>query len=162
MIASPLNVHPRNRKKIRVIQVQTNAAKKSLRIPAAVKAQMNQAAKLVVETDLSYLGELQLSIVVMSDDELLSINRTSLAHDYYTDIITFEIDRTEETMEAEIYISVDRAKENAKKYKVEIEEELIRLVVHGVLHLAGYSDKISSSKNQMRRRERWYLAKIRP
>ena len=76
--------------------------------------------------------------------------------------ITFEIERSETALEAELYISVDRAKENAKKYHVEIEEELIRLIVHGTLHLAGYSDETSSSMNQMRRRERWYLTQIRP
>jgi probable rRNA maturation factor len=155
-------VHPRNRKKISVIQVQTAAAKKSLRFSAGLKLQLKAAAKLVFETDLSYLEEFHLSIVVLSDDELLAINRTSLNHDYYTDIITFEIERSETALEAELYISVDRAKENAKKYRANIEEELIRLVVHGVLHLAGYSDKTSSSKNQMRRRERWYLTQIRP
>jgi probable rRNA maturation factor len=157
-----LNVHQRNRKKISVIQVQTAAAKQSLRIPPPLKARMKEAATLVFKTDLSYLDEFHLSIIALSDDELLSINRTSLGHDYYTDIITFEIDRSETSLEAELYISVDRAKENARKYRVKIEEELIRLAIHGVLHLAGYSDKTSSSKNQMRRRERWYLTQIRP
>ena len=127
-----------------------------------MKSSLKRAAKLVLETDLSYLDELQLSIVVMSDDELLSINRTSLGHDFYTDIITFEIDRSETALEAELYISIDRATENAKKLRIPIEKELVHLVIHGVLHLAGYEDKPQTKKKQMQTRERWYLAKFRP
>src|SRR4051812_44009743 len=123
----------KTRRTIHFQLTSTTAAKQSLRISAALKLELKSAAKLVFETDLSYIQEFHLSVIALSDDELLAINRTSLGHDYYTDIITFEIERSETNLEAELYISVDRAIENAKKYRVKIEEELIRLVVHGVL-----------------------------
>jgi len=150
------------RQRLQFSVTSTSAAKKSQKISSALKSQFKRAAKLVFQTDIPDLHKFYLSVIALSDDELLAINRTSLDHDYYTDIITFEIERDDISLEAEIYISIDRARENAKKYRVSTEEELIRLVVHGALHLAGYSDKTSSSKNQMRRRERWYLTRIRP
>ncbi len=96
----------------------------------------------------------------MSDEELLEINRASLKHDYLTDVITFEIERNDESLESEIYISVERALENAKRFKRTADLEIIHLVIHGVLHLAGYTDKTPAGRKQMRTRERWYLATL--
>ena len=93
--------------------------------------------------------KLSLSIVFCSDDYLLNINRTFLNHDYYTDIITFPLEDTAKKTEAEIYISLDRVWDNAKKLKVSFDEELHRVLFHGVLHLQGYADKTKTLKEQM-------------
>jgi probable rRNA maturation factor len=136
---------------------QTAASRKIFRISNPLKAQLKYAAQLVADTDLPGI-DLDLSIIAMSDEELLEINRTSLKHDYFTDVITFEIERTEDLLESEIYISVERAKANAKRFKRTVELEIIHLIIHGTLHLAGYTDKTPTGRKQMRNRERWHLA----
>jgi probable rRNA maturation factor len=138
---------------------QTPPARKVFSISSELRAKMKHAALLVVETELPGI-RLDLSVVAMSDEELLEINRASLTHDYLTDVITFEIERTEDSLESEIYISVERALENAKRFKRAIDLEIIHLVIHAVLHLAGHTDKTSSGRKQMRTRERWYLAAL--
>lgn len=90
------------------------------------------------------------------------MNQSSLGHDWYTDILTFEIERSADRLEAELYLSVDRARENAKRAHVSLPQELVHLVLHGVLHLAGYDDKVPKAQNQMRARERFYLANFQP
>lgn len=88
--------------------------------------------------------------IFMSDDELLEINQSHLQHDDYTDIITFDLSDTEASIDGEIYISVDRIKENAIKFQCSEEDELIRVLSHGVLHLMGYKDKSEKDSQQMR------------
>ncbi len=136
---------------------QTTSAKRIFAISTALKAKLKQAAKLVADTELPGIV-LDLSVIAMSDEELLEINRTSLKHDYLTDVITFEIERTNASLESEIYISVERAIENARRFKRTVDLEIIHLVIHAVLHLAGYTDKTPTGRKQMRTRERWYLA----
>lgn len=97
----------------------------------------------------------------MTDEELRELNVRSLNHDYYTDILTFEIDRSDSELVAELYFSVDRAKENARKHKQSPEDELILLAVHGVLHLAGHDDHETEARKQMLKRQRFFLAKHR-
>ena len=121
---------------------------------------MERAADLVAEKEMPEIEYFELSIVAMSDVELLELNRISLDHDYLTDIITFEIERTKTSIEAEIYLSVERANENAKAYRQSIEKELLHLVIHGVLHLAGYTDKRAGKRKQMRKIERLYLVQF--
>ncbi len=136
---------------------QTLDARKVFRISAVLRAELKRAAELVAQTELPDIS-LDLSIVAMSDGELLAINRASLGHDYLTDVITFELERTKTAIESELYISVERALENARRFKRMAEEEIVHLVIHGVLHLAGYMDKTPPERKQMRKRERWYLA----
>jgi probable rRNA maturation factor len=138
------------------------ASVKSFASFAFLKSLLSKAAKFVVETELSNFEEVRIQIVLLSDDELLEINRTTLNHDYLTDIITFEIERTQIELESEIYISVERAKENAKRFRATPTRELEHLVIHGLLHLAGMRDKTTAEMNQMRRRERWFLSKLYP
>jgi rRNA maturation RNase YbeY len=88
----------------------------------------------------------------VSDEELWRMNRQFLNHDTYTDIITFDYSE-EEKLSGEIYISVDRVKENAEKHKVSFEEELLRVMAHGLLHLSGYKDKSPIQQKQMRAAE---------
>ena len=97
----------------------------------------------------------------MTDEELRELNVQSLGHDYYTDILTFEIDRTATHLMGELYFSVDRALENARKHKQAIEDELILLAIHGVLHLAGYDDHDPKAKRVMATVQNRYLAAFR-
>jgi len=96
--------------------------------------------------------------VFCSDEYLLKINREFLKHDFYTDIITFNLAQSADIIEGEIYISYDRVKENAKSEKVSVKEELHRVVFHGALHLCGFQDKKRKDKIIMRSRENKYLA----
>ncbi len=90
-----------------------------------------------------------LEVHFISAKKLHSINKKFLNHDYETDIITFQYSRSKKNIEGEILISIDNAKENAEKYLVSFSEELLRLVVHGILHLAGYDDKSPEEKKKM-------------
>ncbi len=105
--------------------------------------------------------KISISYVFCSDEYLLNINKQFLAHDYYTDIITFPLSENEKKIEAEIYISIDRVKDNAAKFKTEFQEELYRVVFHGVLHLAGYKDKTKAEKETMRNKENEWLSKFK-
>jgi probable rRNA maturation factor len=136
---------------------QTPGARKSFAISKELKAALKSAAKAVAENELEAIKHFSLSIVTMTDEELRELNVQSLDHDYYTDILTFEIDRNETDLLAELYFSVDRAKENAKKHKQSTEDELVLLVIHGVLHLAGYDDHEVSARRVMLRTQRNYL-----
>jgi probable rRNA maturation factor len=98
-----------------------------------------------------------LTYVFCSDEYLLDINKQFLQHDYYTDIITFDLSSTKGVIEGEIYVSVDRVKDNASQQGVTIESELHRVIFHGVLHLCGYKDNKPEDKRMMRAVEDKYL-----
>ncbi len=97
------------------------------------------------------------NIVFMTDDELLKINKEFLGHDYYTDIITFNYSDVPNQVEAELYISIDRVKENAAKNDVSMQDEMRRVIFHGMLHLAGYDDSTNDERDRMRVLEDEYL-----
>lgn len=99
----------------------------------------------------------QLDFVFCTDEYLLQINRDSLQHDYYTDIITFDISNSPNEIIGEVYISLDRVKDNATNYKVTLKDELHRVLFHGVLHLCGYKDKLKNDIALMRKKENHYL-----
>lgn len=100
----------------------------------------------------------QVQYIFCSDDYLLQINRQFLQHDYYTDIITFDLGSGDEgTVNAEIYISIDRVKENAFSFHETFSKEILRVIFHGALHLSGYRDKTKSEITLMRRKESEYL-----
>jgi rRNA maturation RNase YbeY len=98
-----------------------------------------------------------LTYIFCSDDELLEINRQFLKHDYYTDIITFNLAPKKAPIEGEVYISIDRVKENALQLGISIKEELHRVIFHGALHLCGYKDKSKNDILEMRRAEDKYI-----
>lgn len=98
-----------------------------------------------------------LNYIFCSDDYLLGINKSFLQHDYYTDIITFNLAETKKAIEGEIYISLDRVKENAATLEINQKEELLRVLFHGALHLCGYGDKKKSEIILMRKKEDHYL-----
>lgn len=93
-----------------------------------------------------------ISYIFCSDDELLQINNQYLKHDYYTDVITFDYSEGA-VLNGDIFISVDRVRDNAKQVGVTVEEELYRVMIHGVLHLSGVNDKTEQQAKQMRKAE---------
>ena len=98
----------------------------------------------------------QVTYIFCDDEYLLEINKQYLNHDFYTDIITFPYKQGSE-IESDIFISVDRVKENASLYKVEFDRELIRVIAHGILHLMGYKDKTEEEEKVMREKEDWAI-----
>jgi probable rRNA maturation factor len=98
-----------------------------------------------------------LSYIFCSDDFLLDINRQYLQHDYYTDIITFDLSEPGQPINAEIYISVERVRENARQFNSTLKQEIHRVIFHGALHLCGYRDKKKEEALLMRKMEEKYL-----
>lgn len=99
----------------------------------------------------------ELSFNFCSDEHLLGINKQFLKHDYYTDIITFDLSE-EEGILGDIYISIDRVRENAKQNGAPFHVELKRVMIHGVLHLCGLNDKTAKERLRMREKEDHYLS----
>lgn len=98
-----------------------------------------------------------INYVFCSDEYLVQINRDFLQHDYYTDIITFGLSEAGQPVEAEVYISIDRVKDNAANLAQPVQKELLRVIFHGALHLCGYKDKKKSEITIMRQKEDQYL-----
>ncbi len=119
-------------------------------------------AKRVAKDEVKFLCENEgfvvgdLNVVFCSDSFLLEINKIHLNHDYFTDIITFDFCEGE-TINGELYISVDRIEDNVKVLNIPFDVELKRIIFHGVLHLCGFKDKSSSDKIQMTSKEDYYL-----
>jgi len=99
-----------------------------------------------------------INIVFCSDEFLLRLNKQHLDHDYFTDIITFQYEKT--PIEGELFISVDRVRENAVERKIPFFTELYRVIIHGVLHMIGYGDKTDEEQNIIRSKEDHYLTQI--
>ncbi len=99
-----------------------------------------------------------INYIFCSDDYLHKLNVDFLNHDTLTDVISFDYSVGKE-LHGEIYISVDRVKENALDFKVSFEEEMARVMIHGVLHYCGYKDKCEADEKLMRSKEDYYLAK---
>ena len=97
-----------------------------------------------------------LNFLIVGDKRMIHFNKTYLNHDYSTDIITFDNSENKK-ISGDIVISIERVKENSKKYKVKLEDELRRVMAHGLLHLLGYDDKNEKEKKRMRKKENYYL-----
>lgn len=95
----------------------------------------------------------EVNIIFCSDEYLHKINVTYLEHDDYTDIITFDQSEEPDELEGDIFISIPRVEENAIQFNVIFEDELHRVIIHGILHLMGYKDKTGSESRQMRKKE---------
>lgn len=102
----------------------------------------------------------EVTYIFCSDEYLLGLNKEFLNHDTLTDILTFTMSEESLPIVSEIYISIDRIKDNSKELKVEFEEELRRVMIHGILHLCGYSDHTPELKKEMTGKEDYYLAKL--
>lgn len=103
------------------------------------------------------VGLQYITYIFCSDAFLLKMNKDFLQHDYYTDIITFGLSDKGVPVEAEIYISIDRVKDNAKTLGISFSDEVCRVIFHGALHLCGYKDKKKSEIAVMRAKEDQYL-----
>ena len=99
------------------------------------------------------LNAVRINYIFCTDKYLHKINLEYLSHDAFTDIITFDQSEKDDEIEGDIYISVERVKENAKSLGKSLNEELYRVMIHGVLHLMGFNDKTSEEKSAMRKRE---------
>lgn len=111
--------------------------------------------KETIENEGYQLSEL--NYIFCSDDYLHKMNVSYLNHDTLTDIITFDNSEEEKKIVGDIFISVERVNDNAKKFGVEFIDELNRVMVHGALHLVGYKDKKKVEQEKMRERENYYL-----
>jgi len=120
------------------------------------KKKVHQLVKAITD-DLKF-NIVNLEINFINSAEIHLLNKKHLNHDYTTDIITFDYSDDFESLDGELFISVDDAKLNAKKYKVTLNEELARLVIHGILHLLGYDDQITTDKIIMKRMENKLLS----
>jgi len=101
---------------------------------------------------------LELNYIFCSDEYLLQINKDFLDHDYYTDIITFDNREVKGKIEGDIFVSIDRVRDNAQQQKTSLKDELHRVLAHGLLHLTGYKDKTSEENKMMRNKEDTALA----
>jgi rRNA maturation RNase YbeY len=103
----------------------------------------------------------EVSFIFCSDEYLLGLNKEFLNHDTLTDILTFTLSDISLPIISEVYISVERVKDNSRLFNVEFLDELYRVMIHGVLHLCGYSDHTPELKSQMTMKENYYLEKLR-
>lgn len=102
----------------------------------------------------------ELNFIFCTDDYLLTINQEYLKHDSFTDIITFDNSEKKHDIAGDIFISIDRIRENALTYNVSEQGELHRVMIHGTLHLLGYPDKGKAAKTLMTAKENYYLGKL--
>ncbi|MBI9066291.1 MAG: rRNA maturation RNase YbeY [Salinivirgaceae bacterium] len=107
-----------------------------------------------VEEENKLLGDI--SVIFCNDEYLLQINKEYLAHHFYTDIITFDYSQ-DVILSGDLFISVDRVLENSKEFNVSFDNELKRVIIHGILHLIGYGDKTDEESKIMRMLENKYL-----
>jgi rRNA maturation RNase YbeY len=114
--------------------------------------------KQVVETEAKSVGNI--TCIFCSDKYLLSLNKTYLRHNYYTDVITFDYS-ADDILSGDVFISVDTVRVNAATYKVSFQNEIDRVVLHGVLHLCGYRDETEAERKVMRAKENACLDKLR-
>ncbi|MDI9365059.1 MAG: rRNA maturation RNase YbeY [Flavobacterium sp.] len=99
----------------------------------------------------------KIDYVFCSDDYLLQLNNKFLQHDYYTDIITFPLSDKHQPIVGEVYISLDRVKDNASQHNTTLLDETLRVLFHGALHLCGYGDKSAKDIKTMRAKEDFYI-----
>ena len=100
-----------------------------------------------------------INLIFCDDEKILEVNKEYLAHDYYTDIITFDYSLNQ-IISGDLFISIDRVIENADMFSKSFENELMRVVFHGVLHLCGYNDKSEEEISVMRSKEEYYLTQL--
>ncbi len=130
--------------------MEINFFKEDVACPGLDKEKFRKWIASVIESYGKTAGEL--AFIFVSDDYLYKMNKDYLNHDYYTDVITFDYSK-DNVVSGDIFISVDRVKENAEKYGVTFPNELARVMIHGVLHLIGFKDATEEEKAEMREQE---------
>ena len=101
-----------------------------------------------------------LSFIFMSDNELIKINREFLKHNFLTDVIAFDYE-SGDLVDGEIYLSIETIKRNANNYKVSLNDEVLRVMIHGTLHICGFKDATTEEKERMREMENRWLMELR-
>jgi len=119
---------------------------------------VEEVVKEIVSSEGKQLGEI--GIIFERDEDLLKINKNFLQHNYFTDVITFDYNRKNKIM-GDILISIDTVRRNAVKYNQDFMTEIIRVIIHGVLHLSGYEDKSDKEKQTVRAMEELYLCRYK-
>jgi probable rRNA maturation factor len=141
------------------------ASKKSFRIHIESTVKFVVLEKSVLKlvrrifTDENFEQRGSLSLVFVDDEHIQTLNRNYLNHDYPTDVLAFPLEDESDDLWGEIYISVDRAREQAAAYREPFRKEIARLIIHGVLHLMGYRDHDEIRKKKMKALEEYYLSK---
>jgi rRNA maturation RNase YbeY len=102
----------------------------------------------------------EINFVFLADEDLRKINFDFLARDYFTDVISFSMSEEERLISGDVYISIDRVKDNSLRYRQSFDQELNRVIIHGLLHLTGEEDNTVNEKKRMRRLEAKYLDKL--
>lgn len=120
------------------------------------KQRLKKFIKARLEANNKKVGDI--NFIFCTDDYLLTINRESLNHDFFTDIITFDLSGSTNKVDADIFISIQRVADNAMEHKQTFKEEIHRVIFHGILHLLGYKDKSKQDILKMREQENLYLA----
>ena len=115
----------------------------------------NKWLRMVAEREIKRIGDI--SIIFCSDNYILDVNMKYLQHDYFTDVITFDYCEGDK-LSGDLFISVDTVRENAKLYNTDFNDELNRVMVHGILHLIGYDDHSQKDKQLIRKKEDYYLS----
>jgi rRNA maturation RNase YbeY len=127
-------------------------------MPALKKQKINRWIKQTAHNYEKKVGEI--AYIFCNNERILEINRQYLQHDYYTDIITFD-DSTDSTISGDIFISLETVKSNAEDFSVDFEEELHRVIIHGILHLCGQDDITPELKAEMTRKENKALEELK-
>ncbi|HRW61966.1 MAG TPA: rRNA maturation RNase YbeY [Bacteroidales bacterium] len=122
------------------------------------KRKINRWINETIENEKHLSGDI--NIIFTSDINILQINKKHLSHNYYTDIITFDYCEGK-YIQGDIFISIDTVKNNSIRFNVLYEEEIHRVIIHGILHLIGYNDKTENEKAEMRQKENFYLDRLK-
>ena len=122
------------------------------------KAELRGDLKKVIAEEKFLHGPINL--ILCSDHFLKNYNQQFLNHNYFTDVITFDFSEELNYLSGDIYISLDRVRENAKEYRVALRDELLRVMIHGILHLMGLEDQSDEDRKVMRSKEDYYLKKL--
>ena len=126
------------------------------KLPESVNTDYTKWLEEIILSEEKKLGDI--NYIFCDDEYLLKINQDYLQHDYYTDIITFDSVKGK-TISGEIFVSLQRISDNASTLSKNYEEELRRVMAHGILHLCGYKDKSEAEEQEMRSKEDFYIAK---
>lgn len=125
--------------------------------PVDLKKRIPAKDLIVSLFDAEETGVSQVNYIFCSDKNLRKINHKYLEHDFNTDVISFLLSSEDEPVFGEVYLSTDRVKDNAKRYGVSYQNELLRVLIHGALHLSGFKDKTKAQRKIMQEKESFYL-----
>jgi probable rRNA maturation factor len=150
----------RDRRRTRLINVKSMAITfhtEGVDFPAIDKKKVADWIRSVAKKYGKRTGEI--AYLFCNDEQILTVNQQFLGHDYYTDIITFDYSE-EDYLSGDIFVSIDTVRSNAELYSVSFQEELYRVVIHGILHLCGIKDESEQEKEEMREAENRALEKL--